>query len=155
VYLLVSLALVAGGKPLVKLEPSRRIVTLPAAPESVQVTYRLLVDDGGDQDYYCPRVEWEWEDGTRSSAESDCPPFEDGESRHHRRTWRRERVYWEPGLYGVCVRLYKADRMVRIVETRVEVRGEAAPVGLREGRNTHSQPRLCGATPVELGLEER
>jgi hypothetical protein len=154
-HLLLALLLLAGGKPVVKLEPSRRILTLPAAPESVTVTYRLLIDDKGDEDYYCPRVEWEWEDGTRSSEESDCPPFGDAGSRHHRRTWRRDREYWDPGVYGVCVRLFKADRMVRFVDTKVEVRGQDAPQSLREGRHTRSPVKTCGPPRSDLDVEGR
>lgn len=26
--------------------------------------------------WYCPRVDWEWPNGTVSTTESDCPPFE-------------------------------------------------------------------------------
>ena len=31
------------------------------------------------ESWYCPRLEWEFPDGTRATEESDCPPFDQRE----------------------------------------------------------------------------
>ena len=55
------------------------------------------VKGGGEvESFYCPSVEWEWGDGTVSSAETDCTPFEDGKSQIKRR-YSIEHQYKNPG----------------------------------------------------------
>ena len=55
------------------------------APARVVLTAEL---NGGANDYeefYCPAVEWEWGDGTKSESSSDCAPYEPGKSEIKRR----------------------------------------------------------------------
>ncbi len=131
-----GLLLAAGppaGKPKVELKPNPQMAMLSIGPRaSATIRFRLSVKDGGDEDYYCPRLEWEWEDGTNSVEESDCPPFEAAQATDHERTWTRSHVFREPGEHTIKVRLYKGDRLVRTVETRIEIRGEAVPGRFRE-----------------------
>ncbi len=126
------LLLASAKEPKVELQPSPRVTLLPGGTHAVTVRFRLRVSDGGKEDYYCPRVEWEWEDGTRSSEESDCPPFDQAAPADHERTWTHSRQYWDAGQHVAIVRLYKGDRMVRKVETSVDVRGESVPDEFRE-----------------------
>src|SRR5262245_33900489 len=116
------------SKPKVDLKVSPPMAMLGVGPRSsATVTFRLSIKDGGKEELYCPRLEWEWEDATLSTEESDCPPFEQAQPRDHERTWSRSRQFWEPGQHTIKVRLYKGDRLVRTVEGKVEVTGEATP----------------------------
>ena len=68
--------------------------------------------------FYCPRVEWEWPDGTRSTEESDCPEFEKRDD--YPRSWRRE-IQSEAGAWTFTVRFYKGDRLLSKVSETVSV----------------------------------
>jgi hypothetical protein len=115
------------------LQPLRRVTTLPMGRCDVEVTFRLSVSDGGLEDYYCPRVVWEWEDGSRSIEESDCPPFEQAAPTDHRRAWTRSRAFQRSGSYLVKAHLCKAERRIRTFETTAVVTGwEGYPAAKRE-----------------------
>ena len=61
-------------------------ITLRAAPVSgfaplrVVVTASLIGGPNDYQDYYCPTIEWDWDDGTKSESKVDCEPYEAGKS---------------------------------------------------------------------------
>ena len=59
---------------------------------------------GGDdvEEYYCPELEWDWDDGGKSVQESDCPPFEAGVTKIERR-FTAEHEYRKAGVYNVKV----------------------------------------------------
>jgi hypothetical protein len=133
VPLALLLLLAAPAKPKVELKPSPQMATLGVGPRSAAtVRFRLSVKDAGNEDYYCPRLEWEWEDGTYSSEESDCPSFDTAQPQDHERSWTRSRQFWEPGNHTIKVRLYKADRLIRTIEAKVDITGEATPARYRE-----------------------
>src|SRR6476620_2846435 len=70
------------------------------SPVSVLFTAEL---SGGDdiEEYYCPELEWEWDDGGKSVVEGDCPPFQTGTEIQRRFTAQHE--YRTAGSYGVKV----------------------------------------------------
>jgi hypothetical protein len=119
-------------EPKVELKPTPRVTMMPGGTRAAVVRFRLTVNDGGREDYYCPKVEWEWHDGTKSSEESDCPPFGEATPSDHDRIWSHSREYWEAGQHVVTVRLFKGERMIRKVEATVDIRGESVPDGFRE-----------------------
>jgi hypothetical protein len=131
---LLLLVLAAGnpGKPEIELKAMPSMVILPVGGRAATVRFRLTIKDGGQEDYYCPRVEWEWEDDTRSDEESDCPPFDQADKTDHEKVLRRSRQFWEPGRHVIKARLYKGDRVVRVISTTVEVRGDGVPGHLRQ-----------------------
>ena len=50
------------------------------APLKVVLTASIV---GGPNDYeafYCPTIEWDWDDGTKSESKIDCEPYEAGKS---------------------------------------------------------------------------
>ena len=96
---------------------------LRAGSCDVEVIFRLFVSDGGVEDYYCPRVEWQWEDGSVSEEESDCPPFAKAVADEHRRVWTRGRTFQRSGRYLVEARLFKADRLIRTLKAEAVVNG--------------------------------
>jgi hypothetical protein len=76
---------------------------------------------GGDEveDYYCPELEWDWNDGAKSRHEQDCPPFETGAKLERRFTG--EHAYSGPGNYTVKLTLKRAGRVVATANTMVLV----------------------------------
>jgi hypothetical protein len=130
---LVLLLAAPAAKPKVELKPNPPSTILGIGPRAfATIRFRLSVKDGGDEDFYCPRLEWEWEDLTTSTEESDCPPFAEAQKEDHERSWTKARQFWEPGSHTIKVRLYKGDRLIRTVESKVEVNGEATPGAFRE-----------------------
>jgi hypothetical protein len=79
------------------------------SPATILFTAELK---GGDdvEELYCPEVEWEWGDGGRSVAESDCDPWEPGMKINRRYTERH--VFQHSGNYRVRVTFSKADKRV-------------------------------------------
>lgn len=121
------------AKPKVELKASPPFAMLGVGPRSsATIRFRLSVKDGGDENYYCPRLEWEWEDDTRATEESDCPAFESAQKEDHERTWIKSRQFWEPGSHVIKVKLYKGDRLIRTLDAKVEISGEATPGRFRE-----------------------
>jgi hypothetical protein len=131
--LVLLLAAAEQTKPKVELKATPQFAALGIGPRAfATVRFRLSVKDGGDENYYCPRLEWWWEDDTKATEESDCPPFETAPKEDHERSWTRSRQFWEPGSHVIRVRLYKGDRLIRTIETKVEITGEATPGRFRE-----------------------
>ena len=121
------------AKPKVELKANPQFAMLGVGPRAfATIRFRLSVKDGGDENYYCPRIEWEWEDDTIATEESDCPPFESAEKEDHERTWTKSRQFWEPGNHLIKAKLYKGDKLIRTLEAKVEVSGEATPGRFRE-----------------------
>jgi len=96
------------------------------SPASIFFTAELK---GGDdvEEYYCPRVEWDWDDGGKSVQEGDCAPFEPGKSKIERR-FTATHEYRTSGGYRVSVKLLKSDKAIAKADVSVTVRP-----GLTEG----------------------
>jgi len=85
---------------------------------------------GGPNDYeefYCPSIEWDWGDGTRSEATYDCDPYEPGKS-EIKRLYTMEHIFQLSGSYRVQFSLKRGDKTLAATNTSVQVRP-----GLREG----------------------
>jgi len=122
---LVVLALAAPGrvggeagpkKPRLDIRASPR---LGLAPARVLATAELV---GGDaaEDFYCPLLEWDWDDGSRTVREADCPPFEPGTTLE--RHFTADHVYHRSGNYLVRVFLRRASRSVATASVNVGLR---------------------------------
>jgi hypothetical protein len=128
----VALALVValGGTAALALEakqpkPNRPRLEVRAIPMMGMAPVEVLVMidlKGGDEleDFYCPEIEVLWDDGGKSSQESDCPPFEPGTqiTRH----FSVGHEYQRGGEFEVRVRLKRADRVVSSAHVRVSIR---------------------------------
>jgi hypothetical protein len=119
--LAVATPLLAGGgvrlkSPQLGLRASPRFAL--RAPVNVLATAELV---GGDQveDFYCPALEWEWGDGSRSVQESDCPPFEEGAELARR--FSAEHVFRGSGTYSVRVTLRRMNRQLAAASATVEI----------------------------------
>ncbi len=102
--------------PIVGFSPARMVVTADLK--------------GGADDYeefYCPGVEWDWGDDTKSEAKTDCEPYEAGKS-EIKRHFTNDHVYNTSGEYRVEFRLKQKDKIVARGSTDVKVRP-----GVRDG----------------------
>jgi len=90
------------------------------SPVNVFLTAEL---QGGDdvEDYYCPQLEWDWDDGGKSVQEGDCPPFVAGTTKIDRR-FTAEHEYRRAGVYTIKVTMRRANRSLAASNVRVTVR---------------------------------
>jgi hypothetical protein len=120
----IMLALLALGaetsEPDLRLRASPRW-SLAGAGNARNVLLTAEIVGPETEEYYCPKVVWIWGDGTRSTEESDCEPFE---TRSEFPRLFRRRVA-SPGRvqpYRVCVELRKADKKIDRSCTKFSVR---------------------------------
>jgi hypothetical protein len=78
---------------------------------------------GGDdiEEFYCPEVEWEWDDGGKSVTEADCAPFVAGQTKIERR-FSMEHEYRRAGSYNIKVSLKRLGKSFAIQNLRLTVR---------------------------------
>lgn len=76
------------------------------------------------EDLYCPGLEWDWGDGSRSAHESDCSPFEAGTTLE--RFFSARHAFRAPGEYSVRLTLRRAGRTVAVAWVAVTVYGRSA-----------------------------
>jgi hypothetical protein len=93
---------------------------LGMAPLKVVLTAEILGGPNDAEDFYCPTVEWDWNDGTQSESTVDCDPYEPGKSEIRRR-WTVEHVF-RAGQYHVVLRLKKRDKSIAQATVSLEVR---------------------------------
>jgi len=116
-------------------DPKRPKITLKAnpliamAPARVVLTAELVGGDDDFEEFYCPAIEWEWGDGTKSESSGDCAPYEAGKSEIKRR-FTVEHVFrlGRPNGYRVTVHLKRRDKSVGAATVNIQVRP-----GLRDG----------------------
>jgi hypothetical protein len=89
------------------------------SPTMVYVTAEL---QGGDEveQYYCPEVSWDWDDGAKSARGSDCPAYEPGAQLERRFT--AEHAYRRAGVYNVKVTLMRSGKPFAVASATVNVR---------------------------------
>lgn len=91
------------------------------APMKVRATVDLKGGSNDYADYYCASVEWDWADGTVSSSNEDCEPYEAGKSTIQRR-FTAEHTFRQGGEYDIAFRLKQKNRVVALSKTLVRVR---------------------------------
>ena len=89
------------------------------SPVNVFLTAELL---GGDdvEEYYCPELEWDWDDGGKSVHEADCAPYEAGTAIERRFTAEHE--FRKAGVYTIKVTMRRANRTLAAANVKVTVR---------------------------------
>lgn len=112
-----------AGDPAKTRKPRLDVRATPSfsfSPARVLVTAQL---SGGDdvEEFYCPALVWDWDDGGRSAHQPDCPPFEAGTPLERRFT--AEHAYPRPGVYNVRVQMLRARRSLAVASATVTVRG--------------------------------
>lgn len=98
------------------------------SPAQIMFTAELKGGDDGEE-LYCPEVEWEWGDGSRSVEEGDCDPWTPGTTKLERR-YTAHHLYQYAGLYQVRVTLRKSGKNLAIQTLSVTIRaglGDTSP----------------------------
>jgi hypothetical protein len=125
-FMLLATALVLGAstahakKPEKPKKPKLSLTIIPRmamAPVDVLLVARL---EGGDElkELYCPEIEIEWDDGSSSDQEPECPPFEPGVTKIERR-YSASHTFRRSGLYNIQLRLSHEGR--NVLSERVEL----------------------------------
>jgi hypothetical protein len=105
-------------------KPRKPRLDLRAAPRMAFSPVNVLMTaelTGGDQadEYYCPEIEWNWDDGGRSVHEADCAPIESGGTMERRFT--ANHAFRSAGTYNVKVTMRKANRLIAVATATVTV----------------------------------
>jgi hypothetical protein len=121
-----ALALAAGPALAAEAKPKKPRLELKATPRMafspVNVFFTAELSGGDDvEELYCPELEWEWDDGGKSTQESDCAPFEAGKTKIERR-FTTDHAYRRAGVYNVKVTMRRAGRSLAAASVRVTVR---------------------------------
>lgn len=104
-------------KPRLDLRATPRMAFSP-----VRVLLTAELSGGADvEDYHCPEIEWDWDDGGKSVQESDCKPFEPGVTRIERR-FTAFHGYNKAGVYNVKVTMRRTNRPLATASVRITVR---------------------------------
>jgi hypothetical protein len=113
---------VAADKPSTK--PQRPVLTLRAKPGAAMPPVNVLFVaelQGGDEveDLYCPEIHWDFDNGRRSSSQSDCDPFDETSILERRFLVRQK--YMVPGEYTAILTLRRAGVVVAQAAATVSV----------------------------------
>ncbi len=113
-----------SGKEKEVKKPSLQLRVSPAisfSPARVVVSAELKGGADDQADLYCPNLEWEWGDGTRSEAQTDCEPFEAGKSEIKRR-FTSTHMYTTAGSYRAQLRLKRGSKVLVGGHVNVQVK---------------------------------
>jgi len=104
-------------KPHLELRASPRFAF---SPVNVFLTAELV---GGDEveEYHCPELEWDWDDGGKSMHEADCAPFNPGKTILERR-FTADHEYRKAGVYQIKATMRRANRTLATASVKVTVR---------------------------------
>jgi hypothetical protein len=121
---LILAALATAGNSAEK--PRKPRLDLRAAPRMAFSPVNVLLTaelNGGDdiEQYYCPEVEWDWDDGGKSVHEADCPEYEPGKSKIERR-FTAEHEYPKAVGYNVKLTMRRANKTVAQTTIKITVR---------------------------------
>jgi hypothetical protein len=122
---------------------SKPSVSLKATPQvgfaPIRMVFTAEIKGDDHSDLYCPAIEWNWGDETRSLKQADCEPFEPGKSEIKRR-YVIDHTFEGPGAWKVEFRLKQKDKVVAYGSTTVQVRP-----GIRDGGLNSPQTGECEA----------
>lgn len=90
------------------------------APAKVQFQAILQGGDDDYQEYYCPTIEWDWDDETISESSPDCDPYEPGQSRIVRR-YSASHIFRQEGRYEVKFKLKRKKDVLVLSSVTVQV----------------------------------
>lgn len=90
------------------------------APAKVQFQAILQGGDDDYEEYYCPTIEWDWDDDTVSESTPDCDPYEPGQSRITRR-YSATHVFQQDGRYEVKFKLKRKNDVLVLASVMVQV----------------------------------
>jgi hypothetical protein len=97
------------------------------SPVRARFTAELVGGANDYEEFYCPSIEWDWGDGTRSQSTFDCQPYEPGKS-EIRRHFTIEHLF-RAGTYRVVFRLKRSDKAYATVTTELRVQAGVSEIG--------------------------
>jgi PKD repeat protein len=104
------------GKPRLDLKANPRFAFSP-----VTVALTANVVGGVDvEEWHCPELEWDWDDGGKSVRESDCEPLEPGAQIQRRFTASHQ--YRQAGIYMVKLTLRRGEKPLAVQTVKVTVK---------------------------------
>lgn len=92
------------------------------APLKVVLTAAIVGGPNDYEEFYCPTIEWEWGDETKSESKVDCEPYEPGKSEIVR-SYTVEHRFNIGGDHRVQFRLKKNKKTVASASVVVRVTG--------------------------------
>jgi hypothetical protein len=112
-------------------KPKLTVKVTPAmggtAPARIVASADLVGGPDGTAELYCPAIEWEWGDDTKSTTSADCDPYEAGKS-EIKRHFTADHVYQNGGNFRIQLRLKKNAKAIVSAGTSVQIRP-----GIHEG----------------------
>ena len=105
-------------------KPSLSLKAAPPAGFAPLRVHATIDVRGGANDYadfYCPSVQWDWDDGTTSEKSEDCQPYEAGKSTIPRR-FSADHTFRLSGEYRLTSRLKQKTRVVSSATATITVR---------------------------------
>lgn len=130
----VPLLLLLAAFPISQKDKDKPSISVKASPVVAFSPAHVVVTadiKGGANDYeefYCPAVEWEWGDGTKSDVTPDCDPYEAGKS-EIKRHFSASKVFQFSGDYRVQFKIKKKDKTIAVAGTDIKIRPGARESG--------------------------
>jgi hypothetical protein len=93
----------------------------------VSLTAELVGGANDTEDFYCPSVEWNWGDGTKSESQSDCEPYRAGKS-EIRRFFSVQHIF-RTGDYHVTFRLKRGDKEIAAATADLRIQPSLNEIG--------------------------
>jgi hypothetical protein len=112
-------------KPSVSLRASPQV---GFSPLRVVLTAELTGGLDDFEEFYCPSIEWNWGDDTKSESRVDCDPYQAGKSEIKRR-YTVDHTFNTMGEYRIEFRLKQKNKVVGGARTTIRVRP-----GIRDGQ---------------------
>jgi hypothetical protein len=124
ILVVLGLVTMATGEDEPKLKKPR--LDLRATPRfafsPVTIFFTAELSGGDDvEEYHCPEVEWDWDDGGKSVHEADCQPFQAGVTKIDRR-FTAEHEYRRSGVYNIKTTLRRTGKSMAAATVRITVR---------------------------------
>ena len=112
-------------------KPKLTVKVTPAvggtAPARIVASADLVGGAPDGEELYCPAVEWDFGDDTKSTTSADCDPYEAGKSEIKRR-FTAEHTYPNGGSFRIQLRLKKKNKVILSGGASVQIRP-----GIHEG----------------------
>jgi len=125
VGLILVLATATSGVSADKPRPKKPRLDLRASPRMAFSPVNILLTaelQGGDdtEEFHCPELEWDWDDGGKSVHQADCAPLETGAPLERRFT--ANHAYRQAGTYNVKVTMRRATQSLAVASATITVR---------------------------------
>ena len=90
------------------------------APIEILFIGELKGGEDNYEEFYCPTVEWDWDDNTVSSSTPDCDPYEPNKSKIQRHFFVRHKFNYG-GRYEIRLHLKKGREIVTSSQTVIQL----------------------------------